>query len=209
ISDDNSTDHTIAIIESLNDTRIKIIMNDRTNSGHVRNFENALKHSKGDIIFLSDQDDVWHPAKAKKMVSALEKNDVVVCNCFVVDQNLNEIGASFFTLKNSGKGFFKNLYKNSFLGCCMAFKRPILEKALPFPKDIISHDTWIGLIGECYGETIFISDQLHYFRRHGDNFSVSNDEDSMSGDYSPYSFFEKIKMRLILLKNIVFRLLRR
>ena len=205
ISDDNSSDNTVEILESLKDSRIKIIFNNINNRGHLNNFENALKNSNGDIIFLSDQDDVWHPEKVIKMIKALKLYDLVVCDCYLVDSNLKTVGHSFFEIRNSGKGFFKNLYKNTFLGCCMAFNREILTRSLPFPKDIISHDTWIGLIGEVFGKTAFIPDKLHYFRRHGNNFSVNSGVDAMSEQLSPYSFFEKIKMRLVLVKNITFR----
>ncbi len=205
ISDDNSSDNTIEIIKSFNDPRIKVVYNDINNRGHISNFENALKKSSGDIIFLSDQDDVWHPEKVIKMRKALIYNDLVVCDCNVVDADLNIGCHSFFEIKNSGKGFFKNLHKNTYLGCCMAFKRAILIKSLPFPKDIVSHDTWIGLIGEIFGKTQFIEDKLHYFRRHDSNFSANSGTDSMLGQYSPYSFSEKIKMRIVLVKNIILR----
>lgn len=205
ISDDNSNDNTLEIVKSFKDSRIRIIINKIDNRGHINNFENALKNAIGDIIFLSDQDDVWYPEKVVKMCDALKSYDLVVCDCNIVDANLKMGDHSFFEIKNAGKGFFKNLYKNTFLGCCMAFNRKILINSLPFPKNIVSHDTWIGLVGEVFGETTFIPDKLHYFRRHGSNFSVNNGKDSMSELYSPYTFSEKIKMRLGLIKNISFR----
>ena len=62
VSDDGSTDGTIDLITSLNDPRIKIVSNSGR-KGYVGNFENALKHTTGDYIFLSDQDDIWYPNK--------------------------------------------------------------------------------------------------------------------------------------------------
>ncbi len=35
--------------------------------GVVRNFENAIRHCNGDIIYLSDQDDIWKPDKVEKV----------------------------------------------------------------------------------------------------------------------------------------------
>ena len=57
VSDDSSTDNTLAIVESFNDVRIKIFPNNKFHSP-IFNFENALKQATGDYIFLSDQDDV-------------------------------------------------------------------------------------------------------------------------------------------------------
>ncbi|MDE5758415.1 MAG: glycosyltransferase, partial [Allobaculum sp.] len=58
ISDDSSTDRTLDIIRSLNDSRIKLFAGNKFHS-RTFNFENALKQATGDFIFLSDQDDIW------------------------------------------------------------------------------------------------------------------------------------------------------
>ena len=66
ISDDSSTDDTVEIIKKIKDKRIKLFENNKFFSPNL-NFENALLHSKGDIIFLSDQDDIWKKDKVKIM----------------------------------------------------------------------------------------------------------------------------------------------
>ena len=71
ISDDHSVDQTQHIIETYTDPRIRFYENELA-KGVTHNFENALKKSKGDIIFLSDQDDVWYPNKIKEMVAFLQ-----------------------------------------------------------------------------------------------------------------------------------------
>nr|AIA84980.1 Glycos_transf_2 [uncultured Leptotrichia sp.] len=58
ISDDGSSDDTLSIIEAFNDPRIRLIEGPKIHSV-AHNFEYAIRHSRGDIIFLSDQDDVW------------------------------------------------------------------------------------------------------------------------------------------------------
>ena len=65
ISDDGSKDSTIEIISSYLDSRIKVFKNNGKH-GYVGNFENALNHSSGDFIFLSDQDDIWELQKIEK-----------------------------------------------------------------------------------------------------------------------------------------------
>ena len=67
ISDDGSTDNTLSVIQSIHDKRIKLIHN-QGEHGYSRNFENALKNSKGDYIFLSDQDDVWKDNKVETIL---------------------------------------------------------------------------------------------------------------------------------------------
>ena len=67
------------------------------------------------------------------------------CPCKVVDAELNVISQSFFMGRSSGKGFWKNLIKNTYLGCCIAFRKEVLGYILPFPRNIAMHDIWIGL----------------------------------------------------------------
>ena len=77
----------------------------------------------------------------------------------------------------------------------MAFNKKILDKSLPFPKDLPMHDSWIGLIGEMYGKVYFIEDKLISYRRHGNNVSPT-------GEKSKYSFKQKLVFRLKLIKNL-------
>ena len=67
-----------------------------------------------------------------------------------------------------------------------------MEKALPFPKNIVSHDTWLGLTLVKFMERpSFIPEKLHYFRRHGTNFSQNDEGDAMSEQKSPYTFMHR------------------
>ena len=91
ISDDGSTDSTLEIIKGYNDPRIKIFnfkQPSKTSHTHIyasRNFENALKHAKGEYIFLSDQDDIWMPSKVAVCLGALKQNDMIVHNMEIVN----------------------------------------------------------------------------------------------------------------------------
>ena len=150
ISDDNSTDNTLKIIEKLNNPKIKVIKN--LKQGVINNFENSLKKSKGEYIFLADQDDIWKPNKVEITIKRLKEYDLVVHNAKIINSKDEKIfEKTFFEIRNSRKGLLKNLYKNSYIGCCMAFNRKILEKALPFPMNIPMHDSWIGLTAETCG----------------------------------------------------------
>ena len=176
VSDDGSKDKTIQILESL-DKRVKIFHNEGRH-GVVPNFENALKHSSGDIIFFSDQDDIWAPDKVKCCIEALEGADLVIHNSQVVYEDGGHPDVDFFKLRNSGPGYWKNLLKNSFVGSCMAFRKNVKEYVLPFPRYILWHDMWIGLMVEKHGRTKFIEDKLLYYRRHGNNASATSEKSS-------------------------------
>jgi glycosyltransferase involved in cell wall biosynthesis len=194
ISDDHSTDNTLQIIKSYHDSRVHVLHNLRP--GLVSNFENSLTGSRGDIIFLSDQDDVWAPHKAEIMLSYLKDFDLVVSDCMITNYKLEIEKDSFFKLNQSGTGVIRNLIKNSYMGCCMAFRREVLNKALPFPELIPAHDLWIGLIGEMHFRVTFIPEKLIYHRRHVLNASTTSGK-------SRFSLFEKMAYRLYTAKRLI------
>lgn len=180
ISDDGSTDNTIAIIESYKDDRIKVLYNFGKH-GCNANFENALKRATGDYIFLSDQDDVWISKKVNKCIEALQSADLVVHDCFVSDADLNIIEPSFFNVRKSKPGVIYNLIRNSYVGACMAFKRDILTYSLPIPKSLLMyHDGWIALLVSIKGKVQLLPTPLIYFRRHYNNTSQSASQSSFS-----------------------------
>lgn len=200
ISDDGSVDRTLELVSQLGDNRIFLLSNTDL-PGVVRNVENSLRHARGEYVFLADQDDVWLPGKVARMMSALTHCDVAVADCRVTDAFLEVTNPSLFKLMQSGPGFFKNLYKNSYIGCCMAMRRDVLKLALPFPEDIPMHDWWIGLIAEAAFRAEFIAEPLMLYRRHSNNASLT-------GDKSSFSLFRKLVWRLVLAKNLLFRLRR-
>ena len=191
ISDDSSTDNTLEIINNYNDKRIKLFINNHFYSP-IFNLENALNHANGDYIFLSDQDDIWMPNKVKITLKALEQFDLSVSDCELIDSKGNIISNSFYLLNQSGNGFIKNLIKNSYLGCCMAFKRDVLRYTLPFPKNIAMHDIWIGLCVELSGKSVFVNEKLIKYRRHENNLSSA-------GSISKNNVMYKLKYRLVML----------
>lgn len=203
ISDDGSTDKTLDIIKSFNDDRLKIFYNNKIKSKYsfnltTQNLQNALLKARGEIIFLADQDDVWIDNKIERCINYLKNGyDLILHDCAIVDQNNNLIDKSYFKLNNSTPGIFNNIVKNSYLGCCMAINKKVLDYALPFPKDI-PHDIWIGLIAEQFTKVKFLQEILINYRRHGNNLSAS-------GEKSSNTLLFKIKYRAIILREFINR----
>jgi len=207
ISDDNSTDNTMAIINSINDDRIKIISHSKSYKYDnifdytTHNFENALLQCHGDIIFLSDQDDIWMPYKVQIMCAYLTNYHLVVSDAKVVDSNLKTICASYLKEIGINTGMLANIIKCRYLGSCMAFNRILLKHILPFPKSYVPHDLWIGLIAKYFYSVTFCPQPLILYRRHKKTVSSA-------ANRSTSSLIFKIKYRLYtiyyLLKNIIF-----
>ena len=195
VSDDGSTDNTISIINSIDDKRIRVIEGPRKQSP-TSNFECALKASKGDFIFMSDQDDVWKPNKVNICMEWLQRYDCVVSDAEVTDSSLNPLYPSLYAIMQVRQGrIYNTIWKNGYTGCCMAFRRNVLEASLPFPKDIPMHDIWIGNVAAYKYNVKFIPDTLIYFRRH-------EDTTSCNGKGSKYSIWQQMKFRWSVIKNI-------
>ena len=172
VSDDGSKDGTVQIIKSFQDSRIMVVRNEEEH-GLIGNFENALRHANGDVIFLSDQDDVWKPDKVKVILKALHDADLVVHDAELIDAVGKSLGKNYYSCLHHSSNFLMNLWKTRFLGCCMAFNRRVLQDSLPFPKRIVGHDYWIGMFALTKYRVCFIPDILISYRRHGENVSSS------------------------------------
>ncbi len=201
IADDGSTDETLRIVESLKDSRIRVLPSEK-HLGTIYNYERALQVAKGDVIFLADQDDIWLPGKVAVVLDKLKECDLVMHDAYMLRQKDSQEGA----WQRSGKlsdirpyksGVVSNWWKNSFTGCCEAFRRQVLEKALPFPKNLPMHDQWLGLVAERYFKVRWIEEPLVEYRQHSSNAThIGN---------SPAGVLQKIKWRV----NLVCAILRR
>ncbi|PCJ97706.1 MAG: alpha-L-Rha alpha-1,3-L-rhamnosyltransferase [Flavobacteriaceae bacterium] len=198
ISDDGSTDRTIEILKSFDDPRIKLHHSSFQNV--ILNFENALQKATGEIIFLSDQDDIWFKNKVVESLKVLEKNDLVFSNLSVFSNEVAE-NYNMYDLNKNCNGFVRNFIKNNCVGATMAFKSKVLKYAIPFPKHIEMHDMWLFFITSFYGKTFYYKKPLIYYRRHGLN--VSN-----TGEKTTNSIIKIIKIRIRMLVAILKRIVK-
>lgn len=193
ISDDNPYTGTYEAVKGFieSDGRIRYIKG--PGKGVIKNFENAISAAEGDYIFLCDQDDVWLDGKVSAVCEELKKGAVVVMHdAIVTDENLNPVKQSFFEAMGSGTGIIKNIIKNTYIGCCMAFSKSLKPFILPFPDDLPMHDQWIGLAGEKAGRVALIKEPLIYYRRHSG---------AVTGGRT--SFSQKLKWRMSIIKAVM------
>ncbi|PLX85632.1 MAG: alpha-L-Rha alpha-1,3-L-rhamnosyltransferase [Desulfuromonas sp.] len=196
VSDDSSTDRTPEIVASCRDPRVKFFPGNAF-FHPAYNLENALKRSTGEIIVLADQDDVWLENKVDLVRERLKgrSGQIVTLSLDgeVIDAEGVVVCASIFGMIGAGRGLVKNLYDNTYMGCTMAFTRRLLDVALPFPKTIPMHDSWLGLLSEIYGEVEFVPEKTMQYRRHEDNASFRR------------PFREQVGSRLALAGNLLRR----
>lgn len=201
VSDDQSSDSTLKLIKEIDDDRIKVFLGPCL--GLIKNFENALLYAKGDYIFLSDQDDIWESTKVIEYMHYFDSGcyDLILSDCSVVDENLSVISPSFFSIRGKRDGVLLNVYKNSYIGCCMAFKKCLIEKCTPFPSGVPMHDWWIGLCAELDGRVYFLNKPLIKYRRHGGNVSLT-------GGGTRLSLLRGVKDRIMIVSFLLKRMVK-
>ena len=174
ISDDSSTDATGEIIRGFDDDRITLLEGNSFQNP-IYNIENALQHASGELLVLADQDDIWLSNKLSVVSQKLyEKNDrpaLVMMDGYIIDAEGVRTGQTIFSRQPPKHGLLANIYDNCFTGCTLAFTRPLLELALPFPSGIPMHDSWLGILAIIAGEVEFTPDKTIEYRRHGANLS--------------------------------------
>jgi len=117
---------------------------------------------------------VWLEGKIDAVLDAFNKTGaaVIVHDCIITDGNLVPTGRTLFRKRNATSGFFRNLIKPCYHGCCMAFSRGLTRYIIPIPANIPLHDTWIGLQGNIHGKVVLLNKQLVLYRRHSSNSST-------------------------------------
>ncbi len=207
ISDDNSTDETINIIQAFADPRIrfyKVHFN-----SFVKNFEFALSKSTGAYIFLSDQDDTWLENKVPTMLHHLQNNELVVSNAWVTNKH-GDVLFPFYKYPAddmNNKHVMWKIFRAPTSGCCMAFRRSLLTKIYPFPRDMYMHDRWIWALACIYTNPLIIDDPLILYRRHENNVTNIEGKDPVLLGKSQVTLAEKIRIRYILAKALLLQLL--
>src|ERR1017187_1659980 len=98
VVDDHSSDTTLEVVDKIVDRRIEIFRNE-SNQGVLKTFERALRLASGEIIFLSDQDDIWYPEKASSFLHAFDVHPevtLVLSDVKVINDADEVISESFF-----------------------------------------------------------------------------------------------------------------
>jgi glycosyltransferase involved in cell wall biosynthesis len=182
ISDDHSTDDTLRLIEEFAATagfRVRLSVNE-SNLGTAKNFEKAISLCRGDVIMLSDQDDVWHSDKlesVERIFEAKPQLSLVFSNAEFVDETLRLFDETLFDRLNfngrkqrlvkSGRALDVQLRENLVCGCTVAFRADLKELVLPIPGEgPLVHDGWIVLLIAAVGEIDFINRPLLKYRQH-------------------------------------------
>lgn len=200
VCDDNSTDGTVEILRNLinfyKDLNIKLVINEK-NVGYTKNFANAMKMCTGDVIFLSDQDDIWAHNKIEDYLKALENENIVLLagGKEYVDENfhLKDINKKpVFNINKIKKISFESaLTRAMFNGCVLAIDKTkidekLFNKLVDYLYDNIldTHDKFLVYYFAGIDKYYLLDEVYTYYRLHNDNLAGSNRSLKPRGDYN-------------------------
>lgn len=182
VCDDGSTDETPVLLKHFAaNSPVPVLLHfNEKNLGIVKNFEKAIGLCSGDVIALSDQDDVWRADKLQLIENAFQqapKAGLVFSDAEIVDENLkpldrqiwNEIGFDAHKRKvvRSGRALEVLITGWTVTGATMAFRSGFVKLSLPIPEGIaMIHDGWIALTVAAVADVAMIEEPLIKYRQH-------------------------------------------
>jgi glycosyltransferase involved in cell wall biosynthesis len=182
VCDDHSSDTTLEIVASFAASAsfpVHLYVNEQ-NLGSTKNFERAIGLSTGDVIALSDQDDIWLPEKLGVIEETFRHHPevgLVFTDAEVVDDEGKSAGYSLWEKLSFGNAERERVRRGVALrelllgatvtGATMAFRSRFRELILPIPSDFsLIHDAWITLLVAGVSEVLPIPQRLVQYRQH-------------------------------------------
>lgn len=185
VGDDGSTDGTLERIATIVSSHplghlVRVAFTEPS-GGVVANFSRTLAACKGDLIALSDHDDVWHPNKTAVLVPQLvaaSNPAMIFTNARIVDDADASRGETLFgsyevtqhelAAVTDGRGHEALIRRNIVTGATAMLTRDLLDVALPIPEHFV-HDEWLAFLAASLGTLLVETEPLIDYRVHSTN----------------------------------------
>ena len=189
IFDDASTDRTAKVVSEYIDKNNLTCWNfcvNKSNLGYKENFFQAIKSTTGDIIFLCDQDDIWHLDKIKIMAGLFKSSpDIAALNTGF--REIDKDGKKIYSRKrfnrvnhNLIRGSMKPntlrkfefddiIWRNISPGCTAAISRECKEMFLGHYSRMCPHDWELNILASLINGLYFYNRELTDYRIHENN----------------------------------------
>jgi glycosyltransferase involved in cell wall biosynthesis len=180
VCDDRSVDRTMEIVHQFRERagfNVVALQNEHQ-LGVAQNFAKAIELCTGDVIFLSDQDDVWAVDKLERHKDIYREHEnvgLVFNNASLVDADLNPLGATSFErlgldehrLRDfAADRAFEVLVRGSRVyGATLSFRSVLWQYVRPIPEGFY-HDDWLPLIVSMVSRIWPIKETLNSYRQH-------------------------------------------
>lgn len=181
VCDDRSTDATLEVLERFRERApfpVRLFVNPAT-LRPAQNFAKCISLCEGDVIVLTDQDDLWFPDRVERTREAFRSNPaatVVYSDAPLIGQQGETLNRSIYSSLpvraedaerlQRGGDLLGVLTRYSVLcGATMAFRASLRDVALPVPQ-LWMHDEWIALIGNALGPAVRLPSPVMEYRQH-------------------------------------------
>jgi glycosyltransferase involved in cell wall biosynthesis len=186
VVDDASTDDTVAILRSF-ERRARFpvhLIEQPHHVGTCDNFAEGFTSATGDILFICDQDDRWHPDKLAVMADHMGRRPdamLAFSDAVLVDAEGQRLSRSRWRVAGLGPAQIaaiehdplgQMMMRQIVSGCTAAIRREFLAALLPFPRDLhpalpmMMYDRWISLLAAAAGSVLPIPERLVDYRIH-------------------------------------------
>lgn len=170
LSDDGSSDLTLEIASRFSNRLPLEIIQQPKRMGYSDNFLSMMKTCTSDIVFLSDQDDVWKANKIRTVVDRFSTSDKLL-----LTHDITITGHD--TTDVVDESYFSSLRQSCIVpdfnvkGCALAYKKELID-VIGWPSSTgWTHDAWLCLLSSALGLRGFIGEPLMFHRIHGSNVS--------------------------------------
>lgn len=175
VVDDGSTDGTAAVVERLNDPRIRLIRQE--NRGACGAVNTAFHAARGELLALLDADDVWPAGKLRAQSAVLaERPEVglVYGDMTVIDGDGNVLDESFLsdTRPPQGRCLAQMLESNDATASSLLFRRSV---AAPIPDGVPYTDWWFAVHAAERSEIAYLPEPRTLYRFHGGNLTLGTE----------------------------------
>lgn len=183
--DDASSDNTLEIARRFADVLpMSFVQLEKRRAGAPGAFDAILRHAAQSpetfaAYLLCDQDDIWEPCKASRLVETLAR--APADRPALAHSELKCFGDAAagreYLHKSLGHGRSSStpaqplqslLFENVVVGASAAFNRVLLEHATPMPEAAFMHDWWLAIVCVSHGGEIhYLPQALTHYRIHG------------------------------------------
>jgi glycosyltransferase involved in cell wall biosynthesis len=190
VSDDGSSDDTLEIIyrivpdwqrENPQHALALLVLENAEPLGVTANFAQALSACTGDLIALSDQDDIWPTGRLERLEGEFARRPELLLlhtDARLVDENGTPTGQTLLATLgvsatdraavHDGRAIDPLLRRNIVTGATTMLRRALVARATPFPA-VWVHDEWLAIVSAATGRIDVLDESLLDYRQHGGN----------------------------------------
>lgn len=204
VCDDGSRDNTLKILRQWDELvpfSVRIVQNTE-NLGYTKNFEQAMRLCTGDVVFLSDHDDVWLSGRIARCMEAFETDPelgLVTTNAEIIDADgvSQEMTLREFVDRMHIHEFWRFFFPPGqrmelWTGCTMAVRRSLLAEVFPIPETLACHDVWLYMTLPLYAKIRYLDACLIQYRLHGGNHSTAPTAQQLRENPPRWHYFNTI-----------------